>query len=202
VYATGRESNLQARIAACDAVPANLVVTEAAVASWEDFVHGRVGPADLPRGVFGELVGGDVPSAKRRALLRLTCARHLCGAVAFMHEHRIAHGAIAPINVLIKDDGRLALGHFGVAGAGGEGSDTLSDLSGFLAPELAGAPAAGAATNTTGMASSVAREASDVFALGRLLHALLDGTIESVVETPGEALVVLVAAVVVAVVVS
>ena len=93
-----------------------------------------------------------------------TIARHLCAGLAEAHRHRIIHGDLKSANVILSKnpDGtpRAVLTDFGLA------RDTLASAAsggtpGYMAPELyAGQP------NTV---------ASDIYALGVVLHELVSG---------------------------
>ena len=103
---------------------------------------------------------------------RLRLFMEVCAAVAHAHSNLIVHRDIKPSNILVTEDGRAKLLDFGVAklvepespGAGTE----LTRLTGrIFTPEYA------APEQVLGQAITTA---TDVYALGVLLHVLLSGT--------------------------
>ena len=94
-------------------------------------------------------------------------ARSVIDGIATAHAVGITHGALHPRSILVDDDGVVrvtdfAVGHAAMAAAAA-GSDAMSlrGFGGYLAPEIALGDAPGTAT--------------DVYALGALLFALLSG---------------------------
>lgn len=101
--------------------------------------------------------------------------RILAEAVAFAHRNLVVHGDLKPGNVLIDREQRLRLLDFGIArmlddARGGRTSRHLTP--GYAAPEI--------------LAGGRPRPASDVYALGRMLGEMLDGT-PGHDGTPGQA---------------
>ncbi|HYE46804.1 MAG TPA: serine/threonine-protein kinase, partial [Caulobacter sp.] len=101
---------------------------------------------------------------------RLRLFLSVCDAVRFAHQNLIVHRDITPPNVLVTADGTAKLIDFGIskppeAGEGGRpATSSISGMSltpGFAAPERA----SGAAATTL----------TDIYSLGRLLAALLEG---------------------------
>jgi serine/threonine protein kinase/tetratricopeptide (TPR) repeat protein len=103
---------------------------------------------------------------------RLRLFMEVCAAVAHAHSNLIVHRDIKPSNILVTDDGRVKLLDFGVAklveaDAHG-GSSDLTRLTGrMFTPEYAAPEQILGQSITT---------ATDVYALGVLLHVLLSGT--------------------------
>ncbi|MGB3627527.1 MAG: protein kinase [Henriciella sp.] len=110
---------------------------------------------------------------------RLGLFMRVCEAIGHAHQNLIVHRDITPSNVLVNKDGAVKVIDFGIAkphsdaepsGETAGSSKSLASLSftpGFAAPERS----RGAAANTL----------SDVYSLGKLLDAMLDG-----MDLPGD----------------
>ena len=89
--------------------------------------------------------------------------RALLKVLAGLHRQGIAHGDLAPGNVLVAADGRAVLGDLGSARLVGERHGPTWGTRGFVAPEvLAGAPPSAA---------------SDVYGVGALAWLMVTGTV-------------------------
>ncbi len=103
---------------------------------------------------------------------RLGLFLDVCAAVAHAHSHLVVHRDLKPSNILVSADGRVKLLDFGIAklieGDGESAEETeLTRLAGrLLTPEYAAPEQILGQTVTT---------ATDVYALGVLLHLLLAG---------------------------
>lgn len=113
--------------------------------------------------VAGGTLRDKLPLAPETAL---RVARELCAALAYAHARGIVHRDIKPENVLFDDEGRARLADFGIARllATSEQTALTSPLvvlgtPAYMAPEV--------------RAGAHAEPASDVFALGVLLHEAL-----------------------------
>ncbi|MEQ9317002.1 MAG: protein kinase, partial [Henriciella sp.] len=104
---------------------------------------------------------------------RLQLFIRVCEAIGHAHQHLIVHRDITPSNVLVNQEGAVKVIDFGIAkpqsdaGAEAEASQSAKSLAsmsftpGFAAPERS----RGAGANTL----------SDVYSLGKLLQAMLEG---------------------------
>lgn len=108
--------------------------------------------------------------ARQRELdldMRLALFLQVCDAVAFAHRHLIVHRDLKPQNILVRDDGRIALLDFGVARLMDDTDATHAvTRTQRLTPQYAAPEQLVGAAETT---------STDVYALGLLLHELLAG---------------------------
>ena len=110
---------------------------------------------------------------------RLRLFMQVCEAIGHAHQHLIVHRDITPSNVLVNRDGTVKVIDFGIAkpqtdvsaendtGTNAKSLASMSFTPGFAAPERS----RGAGANTL----------SDVYSLGKLLEAMLEG-----LELPGD----------------
>ncbi len=124
-----------------------------------------------PYFVMDRVVGTDVITFARgrdwRERLRLFIA--ICAAVAYAHRQLVVHRDIKPSNVLVTDEGDVKLLDFGIAkllDAAPREADATATLGGPLTPRYA------APEQWRGEPVGIA---TDVFALGLLLHEMLTG---------------------------
>lgn len=98
---------------------------------------------------------------------RLALFEQVCDAVAFAHRHLIVHRDLKPQNILVREDGRVALLDFGIARLLDEtGSWHAVTRTQGLTPQYAAPEQLAGETETT---------STDIYALGLLLHELLAG---------------------------
>ncbi len=118
------------------------------------------GPTELP--VLLELASGRLDED-----VALAIVLGALGGLAHAHENMVTHGAVHPLSILIDDTGVSKLSDFGLAfalvsAAKSEGSELLSGLDGFVAPEL--------------LLGQEPDQSSDVYAAGALTSHLVWGT--------------------------
>jgi serine/threonine protein kinase len=96
---------------------------------------------------------------ERKPWEKQSIARQLVAGLSYLHDHGIVHKDVKPTNVLMHEDGRLALADFDISKDTNEGSETSTQMAGtrgFMAPEVErGEPAT---------------MASDVYSYGVLLY--------------------------------
>src|SRR5262245_40947773 len=96
----------------------------------------------------------------------LGVARSVADALAQAHSRGVVHRDIKPENVLMAADGRVKVADFGIATRASETALTMTGAMvgtpAYLAPEI--------------LRGESASAASDIYALGGVLHELLSGT--------------------------
>jgi len=94
-------------------------------------------------------------------------------AAAYAHRHGVIHRDLKPHNIILGEEGRVAVTDFGIAHAGGGDITHTGSIMGtaqYLSPEQAqGTPVS---------------EASDIYAVGILLYELLTGTVPFQGDSP------------------
>ncbi len=126
-----------------------------------EFVEGRP--------VTEVCVEGGLPEAERLGVFR-----EICGAVQFAHRNLVVHRDLKPSNILVGPDGVPKLLDFGVARlldpeASAEGGQ--DDLT-----RIGGRPLTPAYASPEQVAGRPVTTATDVYALGVVLHEILAGT--------------------------
>jgi tRNA A-37 threonylcarbamoyl transferase component Bud32 len=101
-------------------------------------------------------------AAARPLAERIADARAVASALAAIHTAGIVHRDLTPQNLLRMGDGRLVLSDFGLATDGGESTSVHGGTVAYMAPEV-----------MHGGKSSIA---SDVWALGVVMHEIVFGT--------------------------
>ncbi|MCB9791689.1 MAG: serine/threonine-protein kinase PknK [Alphaproteobacteria bacterium] len=140
---------------------------EAELLTWLDHPY-IVTPVDVhPEGEWLALEYIDGPDVLRwsqeQPLGRVVdLARMMADALAHLHEHELVHGDLKPGNVLVDMQGRPRVIDLGAAHVIGEPApEGAHGTLGFMAPEL--------------LEGAVPSPATDVYALGALLYAMLTG---------------------------
>jgi serine/threonine protein kinase len=113
----------------------------------------------LPNGSLVERLGATVPVAEALRMLRQAAL-----ALAQLHGRGLVHRDVKPANFLVRADGSLALGDFGLATEAGTVQPVAGRLVGtprYVAPEQ--------------LQGASAQPAADVYSLGVLFHELLCG---------------------------
>lgn len=146
-----RESAVAARVLCPQLVR---VLGEGRTATWSYLAMEHV-----PGGNLAARLGQPLPRD-----VALNTLRQAAEALAQLHRHGLVHRDVKPANFLLREDGTLVLGDFGLAveaGTAGSGDGALFGTPRYVAPEqLQGAPA---------------QPAADVYSLGVLLHEMLCG---------------------------
>ncbi len=99
---------------------------------------------------------------------RLALFLAVCAAISHAHAHGVVHRDIKPSNILVTDDGQVKLLDFGVStlqmeGDGDRAEGLLPFTAAYAAPEQ--------------LAGGAESPATDIYALGVLLHVLLMGDV-------------------------
>jgi serine/threonine-protein kinase len=99
---------------------------------------------------------------------RLRLFVHVCRAIDFAHRNLVVHRDLKPSNILVTGDGEVKLLDFGIAKLLEEGGDAAATRTGLLllTPEYASPEQVRGGGITT---------ATDIYALGLLLHEILTG---------------------------
>jgi eukaryotic-like serine/threonine-protein kinase len=110
---------------------------------------------------------------------RIELFRQILSAVSYAHRNLVLHRDLKPTNILVTPDGRPKLLDFGIAKTIGTDERGTTTADRFFTPAYA------APECFHGQATGVA---SDIYALGAILYALLAGAapFESSTQTPGE----------------
>lgn len=128
-------------------------------------------PSGQPYMVIEYIDGESLTDHVRRRQLdiaaRLVLFLQVCEAVAYAHRHLVVHRDLKPQNILVRDDGRVALLDFGISRLVDDGARAdVTTRKHQLTPQYAAPEQLAGAEETT---------ATDVYALGLLLHELLAG---------------------------
>lgn len=123
-------------------------------------------PTNLPYVVTGEVLGGSMADRVGSGLDGpgvLALGIRVAGALESAHRHDVVHGDLRPEDIRIGADGEPAVADFGVAMVTGIGPDRATDARrlAHAAPEQ--------------LQTHIPTPASDVYALGSVLYALLAG---------------------------
>ena len=138
-------------------------------------VDGGVTPDGLPwfamEFVDGVPIDGYCDNRRMSIEGRLELFCRVCAAVQYAHQNLVVHRDLKPANILVTADGRVRLLDFGIAklldGQGTATANTLTATGDRLLTPLYASP-----EQIRGQPVSTA---TDVYALGVLLHALLTG---------------------------
>ena len=122
--------------------------------------------------VEGLSLSGHVASRRHSIAERLALFRQVLAAVAHAHRHLVVHRDLKPANILIDTSGRVKLLDFGIAklvdeAAAADIEGALTRLGGRVMTLRYAAPEQVAAGDIT--------TATDIYALGVILHELLTG---------------------------
>jgi serine/threonine protein kinase len=117
-----------------------------------------------PRGSLAD----NRPSVGTPVLEVLEIFRQICAAVAYAHDHDVVHRDIKPENILLREDGTMVLGDFGICFIDDEGTritmtDEVAGSRFYCAPEL----------RDGRLEDGVPATAADVYSLGKVLYWML-----------------------------
>jgi hypothetical protein len=140
-------------------------VSDPGIVQIFDIGHAEEGPYYVAELVDGESLAERLPRGELPLSEALGVAEQLCSALASAHAQGIVHCDVKPANVLIRRDGKVKVGDFGVARlAGGTSqadSATVAGTPRYMSPEQA-----------RGRAST---PATDVYSAGVVLYEMLAG---------------------------
>jgi hypothetical protein len=140
-------------------------VSDPGIVQIFDIGHAEEGPYYVAELVDGESLAERLPRGELPLGEALGIAEQLCDALASAHAQGIVHCDVKPANVLIRRDGKVKVGDFGVARlAGGTSqadSATVAGTPRYMSPEQA-----------RGRAST---PATDVYSAGVVLYEMLAG---------------------------
>jgi hypothetical protein len=140
-------------------------VSDPGIVQIFDIGHAEEGPYYVAELVDGESLAERLPRGELALSEALGVAEQLCSALASAHAQGIVHCDVKPANVLIRRDGKVKVGDFGVARlAGGTSqadSATVAGTPRYMSPEQA----RGRATTP----------ATDVYSAGVVLYEMLAG---------------------------
>ena len=190
-----REARAAARVDHPAAVTIHDVVVEA---EQRDERPGPIGPDELDAAealdglpwIVMELVPGEsLRETLRRGPVDVREAARIglavLGALRAAHSVGIVHRDVKPAHVLLGPHGRVVVTDFGIAHVQGEGFLTASGESAVASPEFV-APER--------MSGRIAGPASDLWSLGALLYAAVEGSSPFLRTTPQDTLAAILAA--------